>query len=133
MVLSRAELDAYVRRWQAEHDPDDAVALIEVSAVDSAGRVRVITPGASQANGRRAALLVSCHAAIVERIEGESVAVERVFCDRGHFEIEDGELVIVALAPGVAATELQALAAPTLKISHRVAEMVVERPAPSQD
>ncbi len=140
MPLSRAELERYARRWKSERDPDDAVALLEVKAIDAAGRAR---PAAPLPEGRRryAAILASLPGAILERIDGEAVEVERVFCDHGQIEVRGGELVIVELAPGASASELQAFAEPTLRITHEVRTIdhppppndVVGRPAPGQD
>ncbi len=48
----------------------------------------------------------------------------RVFTRLGVLEVRDEGLVIVALAPGVSATDLQRFSVPTLKLTAAVKEMV---------
>jgi hypothetical protein len=124
-VLTPLELDVYIAGWQREHDPRSEIAIIEATSVDARGRARAAAPIEAQ---RRAARLSRTPGAIVGEIDEPATEVERVFCDHGALEVIDGELVIVALAPGVSASDLQALAVPTLKITHEVVEMVVDRP-----
>ncbi len=63
-----------------------------------------------------------------------AAAGQRIYCDGGILDVDAGELVIVELAPGVSARDLQALVAPTLKVRHDVVEIsLVEAAAPRQD
>jgi acyl CoA:acetate/3-ketoacid CoA transferase beta subunit len=82
---------------------------------------------ASKARGRVAVLSIEHlgEQTIVECVDGDVTRVARIFCDLGVLEPRDEGLVIVALAPGVSATEMQALVGPTLKVTHEVSEMVL--------
>jgi hypothetical protein len=66
---------------------------------------------------------------IVERCQTPVGRVERLFSAMGVLEVGEQGLVIVELAPGVSAIELQAFAEPTLKISSRVDVMRDSLPA----
>jgi hypothetical protein len=58
-----------------------------------------------------------------------TVRVGRVYCELAVLEVATAGLIVLELARGVSATDLQALAEPTLKITPRLAEMVVDGPA----
>ena len=64
---------------------------------------------------------------IVAHCRGQ-VRAARVLCEQAVLDVVDGELVIVELAKGVSARDLQARVEPTLLVSPRVKEMVATAP-----
>lgn len=123
MKLNADQLDRAIASWLNANGAGDRVLVLTNVAVDVRGRVssKAVTVGS------RAVLRLDSldEGAVLEHLDGETLTVERVFCDLGILEPTDDGLVIVELAPGVAATDLQALVRPTLKVTHEVAEMVL--------
>ena len=64
--------------------------------------------------------------AIVQRCDA-TTKTSRILCDHAIFEVSDEGLVIVELAPGVSAKDLQKKVQPTLLISPNVTEMIVSK------
>jgi len=121
--LNAAQLDAAIERYLLAAGTGANVDIVTAGPVDVRGRVATTTASPERPAVLRLERLEP--GAIVEAIEGDHRTVLRVFCDHGVLEPQEAGLVILALAPGVSATDVQALVGPTLKITHEVAEMVL--------
>lgn len=138
----RAEL-APRARWVEEpaeakvvvvHAPRVALdGTIEPTDASTLARSVVAGPGAiAAADGSPLVIAVALlHAdppdRIVTRCRG-AVRAARVLCEQAVLDVVDGELVIVELARGVSARDLQARVEPTLLVSPKVQEMVATPP-----
>lgn len=106
---------------------------IEQSETGALARSVVAGPGAVAAATERplviAIALLEGEPAdrIVARCRGP-IHAERVLCEQAVLDVVDGELVIVELAKGVSARDLQARVEPTLMVSPKVKEMVATPP-----
>ncbi len=108
-------------------EPFDVVVLA-ASQLAQNGDVRGPGPGATPQASRVWAIL-DTPMQIVNRCTRGSATVERAFASLGVIEVTSLGLVVCELAPGFAATDMQKLAEPTLKISSRVAVMRDNVPA----
>ena len=124
MRLTPEQIEHAIAEWRAVRPSPTPFVVVTVTRVDRLARVMPSTapPGGCYV-GRIAALDPETIAA---ELDGATVQLERLFCDLGVLEPQGEELVIVALAPGVSAVELQALVGPALKITHEVAEMIID-------
>ncbi|MBM4376518.1 MAG: hypothetical protein FJ095_15660 [Deltaproteobacteria bacterium] len=124
MFLTREQLMRVMERHVEATASAGATELVEVEAVDVAGGARgEAKTGASR---RIAVLWNVTQTSIVERLEPDDLPCERIYCPLGVLEPREEGLVIVALAPGVSAVELQSRVSPTLKITPLVQEMVLD-------
>ncbi len=96
--------------------------VVPVTQIDRRGRVQGTAPAGTRV-GRLEVLRLGT---VVAQLDGANLQIERFFCDLGVLEPRGEQLVIVALAPGVSAVELQALVEPLLMITHEVEEMVLD-------
>lgn len=98
-------------------DPPYEVAVIAATQLSEGGEVR--GPRAP-AEAIQVWAVLGTPVQIVRRCVAPVAQVALAFSPFGVFEVTAAGLVIVQLAPGVAATDVQAMAEPTLKISSRV-------------
>ncbi len=133
-----AGLDAVRERLQQRcellHEPGAAeVALIEARQLGAGGAVLSTAANiVGQTSRPRPVIAVMRLAdrgvAIVSRSGPAMARAQRVYTDLGVLEVIGGDLVIVELAPGVSAVDMQTHAEPTLEISVGVRQMVVSSP-----
>jgi hypothetical protein len=111
---------AAIRALAASADGPVEVALFRATELSARGEV------AAPRELPRALRLVAVLATpvrIVERIAGTTVTISRAFSEMGVLDVTADGLVIVELARGVSAIDLQHHAEPTLLISPRVGPM----------
>lgn len=109
---------------------DAEVAVLVAEAVGEGGEVVANEPAFRPAGSRWLAWLeLEAGGRVVAQVRGPTMArASRVFTELGILEVRAGEgLVIVELAPGVSAAQLQTRAEPTLLVSPRVDVMVTSR------
>lgn len=124
MLVNREQLLRAIARHAEATAESGPIDLVEAVSVDVAGRVAT-TAGAGAT--RRVALLGDVErTTIVDQLDAAYPRCERIYCALGVLEPGDEGLVIVELAPGVSAVELQSRVDPTLKITHLVREMVLD-------
>ncbi len=130
----QSRLSAY-----AGHPLWTAFAAVDITVSDEAEHHVVVTSEVAQdgsirdssPSGSIVALLETLSnqtPTIVERVASAGARARRIFTPLGVLEASDEGLVIVELAPGICATDLQRFSEPTLKISAAVVEMVPNEP-----
>lgn len=123
MILTAAALDRAISRYAEATAERGTLEVLRTGHVDVHGRADA-TPTTSAP--RRVARVERLDVeTIQEALAASAPTVERIYCDHGVLEPSPEGLVIVELAPGVSAVELQERVTPTLKITHLVQEMVL--------
>jgi hypothetical protein len=123
MRLNGAQMDRAIADWYAARGGSEPLVVLTEGPFDRFGRAnRRGAPVTGCIVGRVDALKED---SIVEKLDVSDVQLSRIFCDFGILVCTGDELVIVELAPGVSAAEMQSVVGPTLKITHEVSEMVV--------
>lgn len=92
------------------------LVIIRASELSETGHVR----GPRPASEPRVWAVVDTPIRIVQRCTAPVARVEKAFLEVAVIDVAAEGLVIVELAPGVSAQDLQAVAEPTLRISSRV-------------
>ncbi len=133
----RAALPPWATAASDPAEADVAVVLAEELSVEGtltmAGTTRIEPPQVLAVLPQTAEATHDAEPIVLRLSQSPAARATRVFTRLGVIDVIAEGLLIVELAPGVAATELQRMALPTLLIAPDVTEMIVSPPTADLD